>query len=593
MMASLWLRNLVACSMQATLLILAGAMLARAFRIESPRAALGYWRTLLGVCLLLPFCQPWTTLPAPFVQRSTVTTAAGDDLVTAAAGLHTVPMSWRPSVDTVVLVLVIGGIATRGLWLALGVWTLRRIRRDASPLDPLPESFERAQDRVGARAAMFVSSRIAGPFTFGVRRPIIVFPPAVGAMEEPVQHAIACHELLHVRRRDWVFEVAEECLRTALWFHPGIWWLISRLQLSREQVVDQAAIRITESRNGYVEALLAVAVAKSPGILTPASAFLRRSVLKRRVALILQESTMTTRRLILSLGASAGALALAAMMAVRSFPLEAQGQPAVAGNQPVQIVKGGEHLLHGEVPEYPHRAVEGRVEGDVVLDLAVDERGEVSDARVLSGPDELRKSALEAVLGWHYSPSAVRSMSTQATLRFHVPPPDAELTKAEFVGRVLVTTKDMEQGVAFKSNNREEELGEPANQQQAEHLIDELRNAIADPQISVSQREEFKAKLQLTMDLMAKRQALRDSEAGRGRLERSTGPLRLARVKTERVSEEAVNEVMARAGLKIGDTVTEEALKRLRSAATDVDEHLSAEFDTDDKGNLTVMIISR
>jgi TonB family protein len=592
MMASLWLRNLVACSMQATLVILAGAILARAFRIESPRAALGYWRTLLVACLLLPLCQPWTTLPTPIVQQTTFTTAASDGLVTAAAGLQTVSMSWRPSVDTVVLALVIGGIAVRALWLALGVWTLRRIRRDASPLDPLPDTFERAQDRVGARAAMFVSSRVAGPFTFGVRRPIIVFPPVVGAMEEPVQHAIACHELLHVRRHDWVFEVAEECLRTVLWFHPGIWWLISRLQLSREQVVDQAAIRITESRNGYVEALLAVAVAKSPGILTPASAFLRRSVLKRRVALILQESTMTTRRLILSLGASAAALALAAMIAVRSFPLEAQGQAAVAGNQPVQIVKGGEHLLHGEVPEYPHRAVEGRVEGDVVLDLAVDDRGEVSDARVLSGPDELRKSALEAVLGWHYSPSAVRSMSTQATLRFHVPPPDAELKKAEFGGRVFVTGQELE-GIALKSDKVEIVLGEPANEQQAEHLIDELRNAIADPQISVAQREEFKAKLQVTMDLMAKRKALRDSEAARGSLERSAGPMRLARVKTERVSDEAVNEVMARARLKIGDTVTEDALKRLRAAAADVDEHLNAEFQTDDKGNLTVMIISR
>ena len=145
----------------------------------------------------------------------------------------------------------------------------------------------------------------------------------------------------------------------------------------------------------------------------------------------------------------------------------------------------------------------------------------------------------------------------------------------------------------LKSDKLEIELGEPANEQQAEHLIDELRNAIADPQISVAQREEFKAKLQVTMDLMAKRKALRDNEAGRGSLERSTGPLRLARVKTERVSDEAVKGVMARAGLKIGDAVTEEALRRLRAAATDVDEHLNAEFQTDDKGNLTVMIISR
>src|SRR4029453_12692685 len=86
----------------------------------------------------------------------------------------------------------------------------------------------------------------------------------------------------------------------------------------------------------------------------------------------------------------------------------------------------GEHLLHASMPEYPRRAVEQRVDGEVTLDLTLNDRGEVSDARVLSGPEELRKAALESVLGWHYSPSELRSTSTIATLRFRVPPANAE-----------------------------------------------------------------------------------------------------------------------------------------------------------------------
>ena len=45
-----------------------------------------------------------------------------------------------------------------------------------------------------------------------------------------------------------------------LWFHPAIWWLIGRIRLTREQVVDQAAIRLTDSKERYVESLLAVAL---------------------------------------------------------------------------------------------------------------------------------------------------------------------------------------------------------------------------------------------------------------------------------------------------------------------------------------------
>ena len=163
--------------------------------------------------------------------------------------------------------------------------------------------------------------------------------------------------------------------------------------------------------------------------LVPAPLFLRRRLLKQRVAQILQETTMTTRRLIASLTASTAALALATTVAVRSFPLEARDRPSRRRNPtgaPIQIVKGGEHLLHASLPEYPRRAIEQRVQGDVVLDLVTDERGEVSDARVLSGPDELRRAALESALQWHYSPEALRSTTLQTTLRFNLPAGNAE-----------------------------------------------------------------------------------------------------------------------------------------------------------------------
>ena len=578
MTASMWLRNLAAFGMQAGLVVLAGATLARAFRIQTPRAALAYWRTLLLVCVLLPFCQPWQTMAVAPIEQAALSAPGGDGLSVPAVGSHAASASGWPSTETLILLVVVAGIAARTLWLAIGAFALRRIRRDALPFDPLPDTIKLAQQRVGARAGMLVSRRIAGPITFGVLRPVIVFPPAVAAMKESIQHAIACHELLHVRRRDWLFEVLEEGVRTVLWFHPAVWWLIGRIQVTREQVVDQAVICLTESRERYVEALLAVAIAKSHGVLTPASAFLRRSALKKRVAQILQESTMTTRRLILSLGASGAALALAATMAVRSFPLEAQGQPQAGGGEPVQIVKGGGHLLHGELPEYPHRAIEERVEGDVLLDLAVDDRGEVSDARVLSGPDELRKAALEAVLGWHYAPSAVSSISTQATLRFHLPPANVEFRGQAYIAEM----------------KGEPEKGEFTRAQKAERLIMEIEKALADPKVTGGMRDDLTKRMTEAKEDMAKIRAEREvePEGGRGQRERYTGPMRLVKVRTERVSDDAVAEVLKRAGLKVGDAVTEESLKRLRAAAAGVDEHFRVVITDNGQGGITVTIVS-
>jgi hypothetical protein len=41
------------------LLIGAGALLARVFRFRASTATLIYWQALLGLCLILPVCQPW------------------------------------------------------------------------------------------------------------------------------------------------------------------------------------------------------------------------------------------------------------------------------------------------------------------------------------------------------------------------------------------------------------------------------------------------------------------------------------------------------------------------------------------------------
>jgi bla regulator protein blaR1 len=575
MTIDMWLRNLTAFALQSGVLVAGGYLLAKAFRIDEPRAALAYWRVLLVACLLLPFCQPWDSVTGPAVVASVTSDAAADAVATTVAHTDSVAVPAWPSIERLIAIVLWVGIAVRAAWLAIGAWVLGRIRRDADALDPIPDPIARAQDLVGTAAALCVSGRVAGPITFGLRNPVVVFPPAIASLEPSVQHAIACHELLHVRRRDWIFQVLEEGVRTVFWFHPGVWWLVGRIQLTREQVVDQESIALVESRERYVEALLAVAIGKSPGFLTPAPAFFRRSLLKKRVAQILQEKTMTTRRLMISLGASAAALALAATFAVRSFPLQAQGQPRSAASKPVEIVKGGDHLLHGELPEYPRHAIEQKVEGDVLLDIAVDDKGEVSDARVLSGPDELRKAALSSVLSWHFAPSAVRSASTQATLRF-----------------TLAAANATYRGVAYTTEMKEEK-GELTEPQRLERMMAELDEGMRDANLSPSQRDEYKKK---AADVKEKIEHIRAERVGdkiRTNGEANQGPMHLVAFKTERVSADAAGEVLKRSGLKIGDPITEESLHRVKAAASAVDEHFRVVMHDDGRGGVSLVLVSR
>ena len=158
-------------------------------------------------------------------------------------------------------------------------------------------------------------------------------------MNTQFQATIACHELLHVRRHDWTHHLAEEVLRAAFWFHPAIAWLIARVRLAREQVVDLEVIRLTQERKPYLEALLEFATGRSRTAAIPAPPFLVERQLVERVSLMLKEVRMSRSRLIASLMATACCIALAAALAVLAFPLKASPRPGQ--NPPQSGVAGG------------------------------------------------------------------------------------------------------------------------------------------------------------------------------------------------------------------------------------------------------------
>jgi TonB family protein len=103
---------------------------------------------------------------------------------------------------------------------------------------------------------------------------------------------------------------------------------------------------------------------------------------------------MSKKRLLSSLAAICGALLFTARFATIYFPISAPAQ---------EVVKGEANLLHRAPIQYPPDAIEKGIQGTVVVEATLDGKGVVTDARVISGPDLLRKAALKSVLDWHYT----------------------------------------------------------------------------------------------------------------------------------------------------------------------------------------------
>lgn len=413
------LSNLGSYWIQLTALLAAGAVLVRLLGVKDPRTRLACYQALLAAALLLPLLEPWQHPKAsPLIIARPVATAA------APVRSDSAPVDW----EQIAVAAFATGCLLRLTWLALGLIRLKRYRREARPLSPLPDAVLRAQQTAGARAEWLESPWLAGPVTFGLRRPVVLVPTGFANLPAESQLAIAAHELTHVRRRDWIANLAESAAGTLLWFHPLVWWLEQRLRLTREQIVDFETVRLTGSKDAYVAALLSSARRVQPD-LAPAPTFLFRRGLERRVRTLFEEVPIMSRsRLATSLSCFALTVSAAAWLAVAHFPLTAAPQSA-EGYARVDPASAAQVLFQHPV-RYPMAARRAGVEGFVTLEVTIEPDGTVGDAHVVSGPDALRRAALESILEWHFANEAHTRKVTTVSIEFKLSEPTPATTAA-------------------------------------------------------------------------------------------------------------------------------------------------------------------
>lgn len=338
-MSTLVLENIWAWAVQVAAVAAAGLVLPVLARLTSPAARLTYLRAVLLACLVLPLVQPWIPLESPGAPPGAVTIQAGGlvpDETAATDWPEPIPAATAPAeplwpwpLEQTLIGIAVAGSFARFAWLGLGFVSLGRLRQRSTPLDPLPESVDDARLAVAASADILVSDTVARPVTFGFRRPVVIVPRSFLDLAPDEQRTIAMHELLHVRRRDWLRTLADEAVRGVLWFHPAIWWLIDQIHLGIEQVVDREVVRLSGSRRPYLDALLKIAATRSVPVLHPASMFLKQRHLAQRVASLVKEASMSRIRLAASVSVVGVLLAASGYLVVQAFPLRTMLEPVV------------------------------------------------------------------------------------------------------------------------------------------------------------------------------------------------------------------------------------------------------------------------
>lgn len=235
----------------------------------------------LVVMLVLPTATWWSlyraaspspsarvaVLPAPvFVGAGPPSAAAPaiSSMIDDRSAIGGASSTW--GIERTVPVIVTGwlvGVAVLALWRTGGlVYAVYLCRRGTRPSAPVwQERLMRLRDRlrVGRPVALMESPQVRAPVVIGWLRPVILVPVGMfTGLSVPQLDAILAHELVHVRRWDYLVNLLQTTAENLLFYHPAVWWISHRIRVEREYCCDDAAAACSGSAQAYAGALAAL-----------------------------------------------------------------------------------------------------------------------------------------------------------------------------------------------------------------------------------------------------------------------------------------------------------------------------------------------
>lgn len=106
---------------------------------------------------------------------------------------------------------------------------------------------------------LLVSEYITTPITIGFVKPLIIFPTAyINNITKEEAEAILLHELAHIKKFDYLFNMWLIAMETLLFFNPFVWLMSKHIKIEREQKCDDFANLHLQRPFFYAKTLLKV-----------------------------------------------------------------------------------------------------------------------------------------------------------------------------------------------------------------------------------------------------------------------------------------------------------------------------------------------
>ena len=155
------------------------------------------------------------------------------------------------------------GLLAVSLWHIGGYWRARRwIRQGMSDLDSYRNRrFQALLQRIGVRQVVRIvqTACLDVPAVIGAVKPVILIPASLlTGMDSEALEAIVLHEMIHIRRHDYLMNIVQTVIETLMFYHPVVWWVSHRIRQEREHCCDDAVVRILGDEVIYIKSLVSL-----------------------------------------------------------------------------------------------------------------------------------------------------------------------------------------------------------------------------------------------------------------------------------------------------------------------------------------------
>ncbi len=198
------------------------------------------------------------------------------------------------------------------------------------------------------------------PMTWGVWRPMLLMPAAAREWSEERMRMVLLHELMHVRRRDCLWQCVTLVAVAVHWFNPLIWFAALRQRILRESACDDAGLVGGFVASDYAEQLLDLSTSGRRNVIAMCAgiAMARPQRLKGRLQAIVDD---TRNRDPLSRRAKAASAVALALILV---PLSVAARANVETDEPARNEAEGTATPSGEQPPLVRQQVKQKPAGD-------------------------------------------------------------------------------------------------------------------------------------------------------------------------------------------------------------------------------------